>query len=133
MEFFEEADEVISYWHPREYYQGWISTMHGGVLSTLIDEIAGWVVLRKLQTTGVTSHLDVKYRHPVSTNDRQLTIRAHITDKKRNLVTIAATIEDANGTVCVEGEALYYCFDEQRAHAMGFTKCEVDDEQFLPM
>jgi len=28
--------------------------MHGGILSTLIDEVCGWVVTRKLQTSGYT-------------------------------------------------------------------------------
>lgn len=23
MEFYEEGDEIISYWHPNEHYQGW--------------------------------------------------------------------------------------------------------------
>ena len=57
MEFYEDGDEIISYWHPSEHYQGWVGVMHGGILSTIIDEIAGWVVLRKMQTTGVTSKL----------------------------------------------------------------------------
>ena len=57
MEFYEEGDEIISYWHPNEHYQGWVGVMHGGILSTIIDEIAGWVVLRKMQTTGVTKDI----------------------------------------------------------------------------
>ena len=30
MEFYEEGDEIISYWHPSEHYQGWVGVMHGG-------------------------------------------------------------------------------------------------------
>lgn len=55
MEFYEDGDEVVSIWKPRPEYQGWIDTLHGGIQSVLLDEICAWVILRKLQTTGVTS------------------------------------------------------------------------------
>ncbi len=41
--------------------------MHGGILSTLIDEVCGWVVTRKLQTSGYTVPLNVKFRKAVPT------------------------------------------------------------------
>ena len=54
MEFYEDGDYIVSKWHPEKNYQGWVNTMHGGILSTLIDEVCGWVVTRKLQTSGNT-------------------------------------------------------------------------------
>ena len=36
MEFYEDGDYIISTWHPSTHYQGWVNTMHGGILSTLI-------------------------------------------------------------------------------------------------
>ena len=52
MEFYEDGYYIVSTWHPEKNYQGWVKTMHGGILSTLIDEVCGWVVTRKLQTSG---------------------------------------------------------------------------------
>ena len=57
MEFYEDGDEIVSIWKPRPEYQGWIDTLHGGIQAVLLDEICAWVVLRKLQTTGVTSKM----------------------------------------------------------------------------
>lgn len=57
MEFYEDGDEVVSIWKPRSEYQGWIDTLHGGIQAVLMDEICAWVILRKLQTTGVTSKM----------------------------------------------------------------------------
>ena len=37
MNFFEDGDDIVSYWKPSQHYQGWINTMHGGILSTLIE------------------------------------------------------------------------------------------------
>ena len=38
MEFYEDDEYIVSTWHPEKNYQGWVNTMHGGILSTLIDE-----------------------------------------------------------------------------------------------
>lgn len=59
MEFYEDGDEIVSIWKPRPEYQGWIDTLHGGIQAVLLDEICAWVVLRKLQTTGVTSKMEL--------------------------------------------------------------------------
>lgn len=68
MEFYEDGDDVVSYWHPHDHFQGWTGVMHGGILATMIDETAGWVVMRKLQTSGMTSRLNLKYLYPVSSD-----------------------------------------------------------------
>ena len=69
MEFYEDGDYIMSTWHPNTHYQGWVNTMHGGILSTLIDEVCGWVVTRKLQTSGYTVQLNVKFRKAVPTTE----------------------------------------------------------------
>ena len=76
MEFYEDGDYIMSTWHPNTHYQGWVNTMHGGILSTLIDEVCGWVVTRKLQTSGYTVQLNVKFRKAVPTTEPELTIPA---------------------------------------------------------
>ena len=58
LEFYEDGDYIVSKWNPQHNYQGWVNTMHGGILSTLIDEVCGWVVTRKLQTSGYTVQLN---------------------------------------------------------------------------
>lgn len=75
LQFWEEGDEVLTKWSPSENYQGWVDTLHGGVIAMLMDEVAGWVVNRKLQTAGMTTRLDVKYRQPVMTTEPLITIK----------------------------------------------------------
>lgn len=131
MEFYEDGDDIVSFWNPSQHYQGWRGVMHGGILATLIDETGGWVIARKLQTTGMTTSLQLHYRHAVTANDPQLTIRAHIKEQRHGMVTLEATLESSQGEVCVTAEAVYYTFDKQQAREMGFTRCDVEDEQLL--
>ena len=100
MEFYEDGDYIVSTWHPDHNYQGWVDTMHGGILSTLIDEVCGWVVTRKLQTSGYTVQLNVKFRKAVPTTEPEL---------------------------CNEGEAIYFLMNEEKAKEMGFLHCEVEE------
>ena len=133
MEFFEDGDDIISFWRPQEHFQGWVGTMHGGILATIMDEAAGWVVTRKLQTAGMTTKLELRFKHPVLSSDSQLTIKAHITEKKHNMVFISVLLFDSNGVVCVEADAVYYAMNEKSAKEMGFSHCGVEDEQLFSM
>ena len=92
MEFYEEGDEIISFWQPEAKYQGWFNTLHGGIQATLLDEICGWVIIRKLQTAGVTSKMETRYMKPIYTTGGKLTLRASIREQKRNIFIIDACI-----------------------------------------
>ena len=133
MEFFEEDNEVRGYWSPQTHFQGWIDTLHGGIQATLIDEIASWVVFRRLQTTGVTTRLNVIYRKAVMTTEPQLTLRAHLVDHRHHIATIKVTLENADGQLCTEAEVIYCTMKEEQAQSMGFTKCELEGDNLLPL
>lgn len=134
MEFYEEGDEVLSIWKPRAEYQGWIDTLHGGIQAVLLDEICAWVIVRKLQTTGVTSKMETRYRKSVSTKDSYVVLRASIREVKRNLVLVDAKLYNQEGEVCTEALCTYFTFPQQKAREeMGFTTCEVESEEILPL
>lgn len=128
MEFYEEGEEVISEWTPQPQYQGWIDTLHGGIQAVLLDEICAWVIVRKLQTTGVTSKMETRYLKPVSTNDRKLTLRAHIVETRRNIVTVEASLYSEAGVLCTQATCTYFTFLKEKAAEMGFQSCKLEDE-----
>lgn len=127
MEFYEDGDDVVSLWTPRENYQGWLHTLHGGIQATLLDEIGGWVISRKLQTSAVTSNLNIRYRKPVPTGEHlTLELRARIKSRKRSFVEIEATLSH-NGELCTSADITYYCFSQQKAREeYYFTSCDLE-------
>ena len=128
LDFWEDGEDVVSWWAPTPDHQGWIDTLHGGVQSLLLDEVAGWVVTRKLQTTGVTSKMEVQYVKPISTNDSQLTIRARISRQMRNVAFIEGEIYNARGEVCTKATLTYFCASRQKAEEdMGFCGCDLEE------
>lgn len=127
--FFEDGDDIVSTWTPSDSFQGWVDTLHGGIQAVLLDEICGWVVTRKLQTAGVTSKMETRYKRPISTRGGALTIRAHIRDQKRNIVVIDAVLQGSDGVVCTEATCTYFTFPREKAEAeMHFRPCKVEGE-----
>lgn len=130
MEFYEDGDDVVSFWHPHENYQGWLHTLHGGIQATLMDEIGGWVIARKLQTSGMTTNLQVKYRKQVPTGEGVvLEIRARIREQKRSFVVMNVTLSQ-DGELYTSAEITYYCFSAEKArNEFYFRGCEVESEK----
>ena len=129
LHFFEDGDDIVSKWKPSGNYQGWLNTLHGGIQALLLDEVCGWVITRKLQTAGVTSKMETRYKRPVSTLDTELTVRAHIREQRRNIVVIDATLADSTGAICTEATCTYFAFPKEKAQRdMHFTECRTEDE-----
>lgn len=133
MEFYEEGDEIVSIWKPESRYQGWIDTLHGGIQAVLLDEICAWVILRKLQTTGVTSKMETRYLKPISTKDQYVVLKARITEQRRNIVLIEAELFNEKEELCTKANCTYFTFTREKAESeMFFKECTVEEQEVLP-
>lgn len=134
MEFYEDGDEVVSIWKPDEHYQGFLHTLHGGIQSVLLDEICGWVVFRKLQTAGMTTKMETRFRKSVSTDASHLVLRASLKEQKRNLAFVEARLYNDKEELCTEALCTYFTFPKEKAEKeMFFRGCEVEPEELLPL
>ncbi|HCX72958.1 MAG TPA: thioesterase [Candidatus Cloacimonas sp.] len=115
MQFYEDGENIISYWNPREHWQGYFDILHGGVQATLLDEVASWVVFVKLKTAGVTSKLEIKYKRPISTKEGSLRIEANLVQMKRNIAIIEARIFTAEEQLGTMATVQYFTFSQQKA------------------
>lgn len=124
MKFYEEGNEIISIWRPKDHFQGWINTLHGGIQSVLLDEICAWTVIRKCGKSGVTSRMESRFRKGISTLDKYLIIRAEVISERRNLVEIKARIFNEAGELCSEATCQYFTFSKEQAPDMYANPCE---------
>lgn len=128
MEFYADGEEVVSRWTPEARYQGWVDTLHGGIQAVLLDEICAWAVMLHLHTSGVTSRMETRYRKSISTTDEYVTLRARVTEVRRNIATVEATIRNTRGEVCTQAVCTYFTFAPEKAAEMGFTGCRFGPE-----
>ena len=115
MRFYEDGQDVVSFWKPKDCYQSWINTLHGGVQSVLLDEICGWVVFHKLQSSGVTAKMETRFRKPVAIEQEYVELRARLREMRRNIAVVDGEIRSAEGEILVECTCTYFTFDA--AHA----------------
>lgn len=115
MEFFEDGDWIISPWKPKSHLQGYGNILHGGIQTTMLDEIASWVVYVKLETAGVTSNIDVKFKKAVHTSEKPITIRAKLINHNKKLAIIHAELLNENNEICTQAEVKYFIFSQNVA------------------
>ena len=91
---------------PNEYHQGWWGIVHGGILSTLLDEAMGYAALYE-GLCCVTAKMQVRLRHPASI-DEPLIITGAVTKNYRKLLETQATITLKDGTLVAEATATMF-------------------------
>ena len=115
LEFWEDGDEVVSYWDPRPVLQSYPKVLHGGIQSTLLDEIAGWVVYVKCGTVGVTAEMKVRFKNPLMIDQGRITVRAQLIEQNKRMATIHARLINSSGVICAEAELRFFLVPEAEA------------------
>lgn len=113
-------------------FQGWDDIAHGGITSTILDEVMAWSLVAT-DNWGVTARLSVDFRRPIAL---QTPIRAEgwITHSRRRLVETAARIVDvASGAELATATGLYVAADAARKQELqaryGFRRLDAVDPE----
>jgi len=97
---------VKSEFTPTELHQGWKGIIHGGILTSLLDEAMGYAACFE-DVAGVTATMEVKLRRPVSVG-QPLIITAWVIRKARRFAETEARLTITDGTVVAEAKATQY-------------------------
>ena len=97
---------IKSEFTPAELHQGWKGIIHGGILTSLLDEAMGYAACFE-DVGGVTATMEVRLRRPVSVG-QPLLITAWVTRKARRFVKTGARLTLKDGTVVAEAKATQY-------------------------
>lgn len=127
LQFFEEEDYVKAEWKPSKEYEGYPGSIHGGIQSTLLDEIGAWTLYIKGKTSGVTSRLHVRYKKTLSSLQASVLVRGKIVEIKRNLAYIFGEIINEAGEVCAEAEMVYFMFPQKESIEKGWYPEDYND------
>lgn len=104
-------------------HQSYPGRVHGGMISTMIDELAGralWVT--QPDKIAVTLDISVKYRKPVPYNV-PLMGRGVITEMLSRAFTAKCAVMDTDGNVLAEGTARYFIMPAEQ-----ITDASVEEE-----
>ncbi|TEB13816.1 Thioesterase superfamily protein [Pelotomaculum sp. FP] len=99
----EENDKFIAAFTPGPEHQGYGDVVHGGIISTLLDEImTGYPFFKGLGPR--TARLEVQFRRPVFVG-QPVTVTGWITDQNGKLMELEGKVTFADGTVAAEGKS----------------------------
>ncbi len=116
MSFYEHEDQVLSFWEPRDDYQGFSEVLHGGIQATLMDELASWFIFVKLRTSGMTEAMSLSYHHPVYTSGGRITLAAELKEeRKRRAEILVRLYQGEEEAPKSEGLCTYAIFPEPLA------------------
>lgn len=102
-----ENGELMSISTPTRIHQSYPDRVHGGVISSVLDEIIGRaIMISEPDAWGVTVELNIKYKKPVPI-DKPIKALARIIRNSRLIFEGTGEILLEDGTVAAEGHAKY--------------------------
>ena len=91
---------------PDENHQGWPGILHGGVMSSLLDEAMGYVTYFKgLECVTAKFEMRIRCRAPLR---ETLLISAQLVEESKRLVKVGGLLAFRDGTPVAEGTGLMY-------------------------
>lgn len=115
LNFWEEGDYIYAEWEPTCHYEGYINMLHGGIQATLLDEIADWVLIVKLGTSGVTKNLNITYHKPVFVNHGTILLKAKLISHQNHTALIHTELLDKTGIVRSSADIEYFVHPQEIA------------------
>lgn len=99
---------------PPEHMQGWANILHGGIISTLLDEAITHIGIGTFDGPAVTAQLEVRFRNPAPTGVK-LFVTAERTKISRRLVEAIAEVKLSDSTTIATGTGKVMPVDESFA------------------
>jgi len=87
---------------PQKEHQGYADIVHGGIVSTLLDEVMVKLAI-ELGMPAVTAQMDIRLRKAVKVGEK-LTFTAEIQENTSKLIIASAKAETDNGVVVADAK-----------------------------
>ena len=122
LEFYRSGDKLCTDITLGEYHVGWSNISHGGILSTLLDEVMSWAILYFKRIFFVTRKMEIKYIRPVLVGT-PLTVVGQVIGQNESSIKAKAGIFNASGNllaksigdfVTIEDRKLSFIDDESK-------------------
>jgi len=93
-----DGNEAKAYFVPDETMAGYNNTVHGGIISALLDEALIWASFASTNQFGITAELTVRFKKPLLSGT-PCTITGCLTDHIKKIWSAEAKIEDQKGNI----------------------------------
>jgi uncharacterized protein (TIGR00369 family) len=125
MEFYANGSSVFSWVTVPDHLCGWDNLVHGGVLSTMLDEIMARAMIHSLKSLGLTKSMTVNFIKPVYVG-KEVMVEGRILETKEDReAIIEGVIYDEKGKVLSKSIGTFMLFSPQAIKRKGISSDEV--------
>lgn len=119
LKFFTDEESVFSWVSVPDHLCGWDGLVHGGVLSTILDETMGWCAFHMLKKITLTKSMTVNFLKPVYIGT-QLRAEGRVHEvKSEREVLVDGFIFNKEGELCVNSVGTFATFTVQAMRKLG--------------
>ena len=119
LEFFTDQESIFSWVKVPAHLCGWKNLVHGGIISTILDEVMGRVVIHKMRCLGMTKSMTVNFLKPV-TIDKELKAVGKVLKVINDRECLAeAMIFNAAGELCAKSTGNFALFKPDDSKKLG--------------
>ena len=112
----DSAGRVVAKFTPRQEHQGYPGTVHGGIVTALLDETLGRVAIPS-ERWMATGRLNIRFRCPVPLEET-VTILGEATSWKKRMLEARGEIKLADGRVAAEATGTFLEMPPERIENM---------------
>lgn len=124
MEFYAHDSSVFSLVKVPEHLCGWDNLVHGGVLSTILDEIMSWAAIYLLKRVTLTKSMTIDFLKPVFIGHKLKAEGNILKIKNKHEVVMEGILSNDSGTICVRSTANLAIFSPAVAKRLGIANEE---------
>jgi acyl-coenzyme A thioesterase PaaI-like protein len=115
LKFHRAGDDVQAQFIPKKVHEGYAAMMHGGIVSTLLDEAMSWAVIDRGHLA-VTAKLEIEFKRPVPVTEPLLVI-GRVTRDRHRLVEAAGELRSASGDLLATASAVFMRVSDEQQRA----------------
>jgi len=124
MKFYTQDSSVFSRLTVPDHLCGWDRLVHGGVISTILDEIMSWTGIYLLKQITMTKSMTVDFIKPVYISS-ELKAEGKVLEKiGRHEALLEGSLYNAEETLCARSKANFVIFSPAVAKRLGIAQKE---------
>ena len=114
LHFYHSRDAVWTEITLKKVHEGWQNMAHGGIISTLLDEVMSWTVIYFKRVFFVTRKMDVKYVRPVPIGTPLVIKGELINSEAPPRIEARSEIQDDQGNILAKGTGEFIVLSKER-------------------
>lgn len=119
MTFFSDGKMLFSELSVPDHLSGWNNIVHGGVISTILDEIMGWSAIYLLKCFVLTKSITVEFMKPLLVG-KKLRAEGRVADVKNDRqAAMDGSLYDDDGNLCARATGTFAIFAPAVALRLG--------------